>query len=258
MEWSRPECINFLQLPLLCPQSHLLPQHRTSNLTFFGGVFFRLPKAVNLQDLHAQLLIPEDLGIPIDAASWMSTSLDFFPPDNLDVLPTWIPFWSAVLFLAWSPQATFTEHRVCPPHCFQTQGFISPSRKPWWRTPSPSFPPVSQVPSQSIPMIFWFHQRLSIQHEMGHQTYAVTGVTNQMFCLLQQPRWSQKTQCPAGPQCKMKHKQMTFLQHVHLHKASVVPPCPVNMFCCTAPSTKLSGQIRGRQLKTADRGENHN
>lgn len=112
MEWSRPECINFLQLPLLCPQSHLLPQHRTSNLTFFGGVFFRLPKAVNLQDLHAQLLIPEDLGIPIDAASWMSTSLDFFPPDNLDVLPTWIPFWSAVLFLAWSPQATFTEHSL--------------------------------------------------------------------------------------------------------------------------------------------------
>lgn len=79
-----------------------------------------------------------------------------------------------------------------------------------------------------------------------------TSVLNQMLCLLQQPR-SQKTQCPAQPQCKMKHKQMTFLQHVHLHKARVAPLCPVNMSGCTAPLTKLSGQIRGGLLKTADR-----
>lgn len=53
-----------------------------------------------------------------------------------------------------------------PAHCFQTQGFISPSRMLQWRTPSPSFPLVHQVPSKSIPMILWFYQRLSVQHEM--------------------------------------------------------------------------------------------
>lgn len=159
-----------------------------------------------------------------------------------------------MLLLAWSPQVTFTKHWVCLPHCFQTWGFISPSRMPQWTTPSPSFPLVYQVPSKNIPMILWFHQGLSVQHEMGHQTSAVLGLqTSVIKCsaFYNSPD-NHRTQCPVGPQCKMKHKQMTFLQHVNLHKASTVSPCPVNMSCCTAPSTKLSGKIRGGLLKTAE------
>lgn len=112
MEWSRPECItpSAVTSAMSSVPSAASAQDKKPNL--FWGALFRLPKAANFQDLHAQLLISEDLGIPIDAASRMSTPLDFSPPDNLGVLPTWIPFWSAVLLLAWFLQVTFTKHSL--------------------------------------------------------------------------------------------------------------------------------------------------
>lgn len=90
----------------------------------------------------------------------------------------------------------------------------------------------------------------------GLPTYALTGVPQ--LCakpdtlLLKQPVWSQKTQPPAEAQCKTKHKQMTFPQHLHLHKVSAVLPHPVHISCCTVSPIKLSGQRRGL-LKIADR-----
>lgn len=182
-----------------------------------------------------------------------------FPPDNLGVLPTWISFWSSYAASCIVSTSHLHQTLSLPATLLPDSRVFSPSRMPWWRTPSPSFPLVYQVPLQSIPMIDTLTPPETLNSTRNGtpnlcNDWCYKPLLNQMFCLLQQPRWSQKTQCPAGPQCKMKHKQMTFLQHVHLHKANVFPPCPVNMSCCTAPPTKLSGQIRGGLLKTAGRG----
>lgn len=70
--------------------------------------------------------------------------------------------------------------------------------------------------------------------------------------LLKTPWMVTESTAPCRSAVQMKHKQMAFLQHLHLHKAAAVIPCPVNTSHCTFPPAKSSGQIRGGLLKIAD------
>lgn len=131
---------------------------------------------------------------------------------------------------------------------------LFPSGRPHWSPPSPSVPVAYKVPFPET-----FNPPGNGRPHQGLHTYAPAGLTYSCAkpnsLLLKTPWMVTENTGPCRNPMQTKHKWMTFLQHLCLHKAAAVLPHPVNTSDCTFPPEKSSGQIRGTLLKIADRGK---